>query len=572
MVRIVGKARLFRWHAALGVCCGSLLFVICFSGSVAVFSDEIDWLIRPYQHVASAETDWESARNALEEAYPDYQLVSLVKPLHAGFPVRAYARTAAGSYVNLYADPGSGEALRAESYWNVQRFLRSLHRRLFLPQPFGVITLAVFAVFLGVLVYTGLKTLGRKWRKLFPRVRWKGGPKAILADVHRLLGVWSWFLAAILSLTGIWYGVELVAPAPYQAMPELPESRREARAPATGRADLNRVVEAARRSFDGFAPERVYPGSADRPALVMGYAEAGSLLRPRANVVAVDPANAEVLGSARSSHAGVHKWISEMADPVHFGDFGGLASQGIWFVLGLALSLAIPVGMVLAFKRIPNKRLPGAGVLWLSGALSLGLVGYAIWGGMAEYRDWNTEEVRYVSVGRMETGPWQWVLYAGADPETGAATGDFRMTIATGTHDFRELVDFGGVTLTADAESGKEPLEIAFSRGSGAVGRQYLVGEPTGGGKRTPDFASRWRMEITGLDGTAHVAEFSPSRAKLAEASGEVLAGPPPVVRAVHGVAGAFALVTLGSLGLTYWLMYRALKSGAERRLRGGRG
>jgi len=564
MARIFSKARLFRWHATLGVCCGSLLFLICFSGSVAVFSDEIDWLIRPCLHVAPAETDWEAARNSLEEAYPDYQLVSLVKPLHAGFPVRAYARTAAGSYVNLYADPGSGEALRAESYWNVQRFLRSLHRRLFLPQPYGVITLSVFAVFLGVLVYTGLKTLGRKWRNFFPRVRWKGGAKAVLADVHRLLGVWSWFLAAILSVTGIWYGVELVAPAPYQSMPELPESRREARTPASARANLNRMVEAGRRSFEGFAPERVYLGGPDRPALVMGYAEAGSLLRPRANVVAVDPANAEVLGSARSSEAGVHKWISELADPVHFGDWGGLATQGVWFVLGLAVSFSIPLGMVLAFKRIPNKRLPGAGVLWISGVLSLGFVGYAIWGGFAEYRDWNTEDVRFVPVARMETGPWQWALYAGALPGKKTGTGDFRMTVATEAHDFRELVDFAAVTLTAGAQSGNEPLEIRFSRGGGSVARQYLVGEPKGEGERTPDFASRWRMELTGLDGTAHVAEFSPSRARLTEASGEALAGPPPVAPAVNVFVGGFALVSLGSLALTYLLMHRALKSGSE--------
>ena len=60
----------------------------------------------------------------------------------------------------------------------------------------------------------------------------------------------------------------------------------------------------------------------------------------------------------RSVNDTKHKIISDIADPIHFGNWGGLVTQIIWFLLGLILPIAIMFGLILSTKRISAKYHP----------------------------------------------------------------------------------------------------------------------------------------------------------------------------------------------------------------------
>ena len=94
------------------------------------------------------------------------------------------------------------------------------------------------------------------------------------------------------------------------------------------------------------------------------------LVRPRASYVAFDPADGSVLGSHRSRDAGLHQRISEMADPLHFGYFGGLLTKLVWFAFGAVLSALSITGIMVYGTRIAGRHARHAAVRDAAGVAS----------------------------------------------------------------------------------------------------------------------------------------------------------------------------------------------------------
>ena len=84
---------------------------------------------------------------------------------------------------------------------------------------------------------------------------------------------------------------------------------------------------------------------------VIGQADAW-LVRDRANAVALDLRDGHVLGRVDGRDLDVHQRISEMADPLHFGSFGGWPVRLLWFLAGAALSALSLSGVYLYGLRV----------------------------------------------------------------------------------------------------------------------------------------------------------------------------------------------------------------------------
>lgn len=344
----------FDWHSWLGLTTGLLLFVVCWSGTVAVFSHELDWLAEPAMR-APASPDrsipWAAIEANVAAARPGWSIDQIHAPKAPGFAVEALVRSPEDVAGRVFADPATGQVLGGSTYFNVQRFFRSLHMSLFIAEwriwgiPFGYLVVALLSIPLLIQLVSGLVFYKRFWRGFF-RLEHRRGAKVFWSDLHKLSGVWAIWFVLLMGLTGAWYLAEWkVTSQPWE--PDPPAAEGQA-APALPLAEL---LPLARAACPELAIRQIALYSRDEGVVAFHGQDGSVLLRDRAARVWVNAQTGEVLGVRRPAEMSLlHRWI-DTADPLHFGDFAGVWSKLIWFIFGLGMSAMCLTGAYLQAKR-----------------------------------------------------------------------------------------------------------------------------------------------------------------------------------------------------------------------------
>ena len=89
-------------------------------------------------------------------------------------------------------------------------------------------------------------------------------------------------------------------------------------------------LAAARAADPDLRIQNIRFPTAKSGAFVFEGAKAAILVRPRANAVWTEVATGQMLATYDARDMSVHRRISEMADPLHFGDFGGYWTKIPW--------------------------------------------------------------------------------------------------------------------------------------------------------------------------------------------------------------------------------------------------
>jgi uncharacterized iron-regulated membrane protein len=355
----------FRVHSFTGVVTGLLLFVICWSGTFAVLAREIDWLATPAARVdvQTERASWGEWRAAAQRAYPDAEIQLLEAPLYPAAAARVLINRPDQDALWVYINPYTAEVTGTHSYFTAQRFFRSFHMNLFLPQaaglPIGLYVVTAFGLCMLTSVFAALMFYRRWWRRFF---RWpRGRGRVFWSQVHKTAGLWSIWFMIVIGVTGAWYLYEVLQPGPVNYVGPPPSGAvappTPASDPETSLLPLDQLLAEARAAWPEFEVRTVGFGWYSRSAETL-YLEGQAgfpLVRDRANQLHLDPRTGEVLW--RNAAGGLpNYWIwSNMADPLHFGDFAGLWSKAVWFAFGLALSGLILTGTWLHAHRLARE-------------------------------------------------------------------------------------------------------------------------------------------------------------------------------------------------------------------------
>jgi len=382
--RLVQRSLWWRVHNWAGLKLSIFLSWVLLTGTLAVFSYEMDWLARPALRVAPQDAtpaSWGTMAAAAQTAVSGARVTSLYRPPHAWFAAEAITETADDRRVRVYLDPYDGTFRGTGAWLSFQRFFREMHRHLLLPAKYGIPIVSSLSLLLLASLVTGLMTYKKFWRGFLKRPR-GGEARRLTGDLHRLGGLWSLWFVALIALTGIWYLVEsLGGDAPYRKPPEV-----AARPPSLDAASIDRFAAAAQAAYPGLEiREMRLPAEPGGAVGFFGQADA-ILVRDRVNGVWIDPADGRVVEVTRGETLSLHQRISEMADPLHFGTWGGMATKIAWFLFGAVMTALSVTGVMIYSLRLraadaahggTTRAIAGMG-LWRYPAIGLVLLSLAM--------------------------------------------------------------------------------------------------------------------------------------------------------------------------------------------------
>ena len=398
-------------HSVMGLVISALLFVICVSGTIAVFEDELEW--------------WEQAGTpTVQEVSPEVMQATAADILKRDpetthiymYPPRDnWPRFVAGGDNGMFVMDETGEiASPLEAPWN--DFLIELHYYLTLPHSLGIIIVAIFGVMLVSMAISGLLAHPRIFRDAF-RFRRTGQARLAQADLHNRLSVWTApFLIAVAG-TGAMIGLFGVVAFVF--------------AQTNYGGDTKQLSEAI------FGGEVIEADATPAPLTGVDTAlihldrdvETDRLIYGETYTYSTD---GELLATGHNSDGPVGQQIAMSMYRLHFGDFGGALMKSIYFILGIMLCIIIASGLNIYFlkRREKGRAAPRLEAMW-SGW---------VWGSVAMFPI--TLSVSLFGV----SGPWLIALYwLGSVAFAGAAT--VWMSAASAGRAFRMV--FGVALLLA---------------------------------------------------------------------------------------------------------------------------
>jgi uncharacterized iron-regulated membrane protein len=370
----------FLVHGWLSLPIWVLLCFIFLTGTLSVVSHELTWLANP------------AARASNPDDLPAKPLPELVAAAQAAVPgahvhqvlvYEPYLVTRVGvsskqvPYALVYVNPYTGKVQEINQGLNFIDFMRSLHSWLLFPWQSGYsigyyLVSAMSLVVLGALI-TGLVIYKKFWRAFTqPTLRTDSGGRAFLGDLHRLAGAWSLWFLLVMGLTGLWYLSQAILwhnatdvwqhPEP-MAAGALPLTEGDAPQPI----GLGQALAAAKTALPSLEPAWVALPEHNRDYYSIAGSGEAPLFDQYAYRAFVDPWSGELVEVRQPASMNVWQAISHLADPLHFGSFGGLWTKAIWFLFGLVLSGMSITGFLIWGKRTAQgvrESAPARGVRW----------------------------------------------------------------------------------------------------------------------------------------------------------------------------------------------------------------
>lgn len=205
-------------HLWLGLISGSIMLVVCFTGAIWVFHEEIKALIHPEYHVAAANKPLitpSQINHIIEKAHPGepVNMVTYQKNSSVDVMVKKWGDNPLIVSLDPYTGKILGQRINEDEITLFFYFIENGHRFLWMPMKTGRLIVNYGTLTFIFLLITGLVWwYPKKWNKSTRdksfKIKWSAKWKRINIDLHNVLGFYALLILLILSLTGMVYGIK----------------------------------------------------------------------------------------------------------------------------------------------------------------------------------------------------------------------------------------------------------------------------------------------------------------------------------------------------------------------------
>jgi uncharacterized iron-regulated membrane protein len=340
--------RLFVLHSWAGIVTGLLMFLVCFSGAVVVFKNEIDLWANPSlaqlpRSIQPAPLD--VVLGQLQARYPDATVETIalpdaVNPSYFAFVRERGAPASTRTKVALRSDTG---AVVGPVDSQLGQYLRMLHVFLFFGPRWIVGFLGVAML---VLIGTGIVIHRKILAELFTQ-RWGRSFRVVMSDLHKSAGIWGLGFHILIAATGAWMGLAPLFEQGYRYV-MTPAGSAGAKVPPPARSAGTKAAATVlpMQSLDAMyaTAQQAVPGLEARYVSLRRWTTAGADVSFTGNLRGHLASTARVdidaaTGVPKKAHdprtQGFWSLVDGLMEPLHFGDFGGLALKWLYFVLGM---------------------------------------------------------------------------------------------------------------------------------------------------------------------------------------------------------------------------------------------
>ena len=366
-------------HSALGIAFAALIYIVCLTGTLAVFLHELQRWEQPDAPLAATPLSAEAAAKTLDAAYKKAVELNAAHDVFIMGPGPVQSRVLAhihdhdsGVEADWIAN-GDGElVVENDAPWS--EFVGNLHMNLHLPRTFGLFLVGLTGVALLSSLVSGLLSHPRLFKDAFA-LRWGGSYRLQEADLHNRLGVWGLPFHVVVSTTGALLGlstliVGVLALAAYDGDSEKAfatilgphASEDETAAPLPDLAAMIRTIQAQKPEAEFISVNMQHIGKAGQ-IVHLGMRTPGHLAM--ANSYYFD-GTGKALGDGGLEEGSIGQQILGALQPLHFGWFGGFAVKVIYGVLGLAITIVTHSGVAiwLARRRDSGRPAPHWEKIW----------------------------------------------------------------------------------------------------------------------------------------------------------------------------------------------------------------
>ncbi|EDM35130.1 hypothetical protein PBAL39_16651 [Pedobacter sp. BAL39] len=217
--------RINKWlHLWLGLASGIIVLIVCITGCIWVFNEEITGLLEPETKIERQDKPvitpaqaGAAAAKLYPELVPSYANYQQGRTINLGLKDPNQKGRRGGGGVTLKLNPYTGAVVSKEVHQKGEtdffRFILNGHRFLWMPYAIGRPIVNYGTMVFVVLLITGLIWwYPKKWNKSTRdksfKIKWGASFKRVNLDLHNVLGFYALLFLLAIALTGMVYGIK----------------------------------------------------------------------------------------------------------------------------------------------------------------------------------------------------------------------------------------------------------------------------------------------------------------------------------------------------------------------------